>query len=237
MPARRYRAVVAYGLFFICLSLLLSLGIWQGRRGLEKAADERARASPHYITLERAPPDWRGIEHRRVRMRGDWLAPVFLLDNRVHRGRLGYEVLALFQLAGDRAMLLVNRGWVGRADAPGVAAVRAPAHVMGELRLPEKGFTLGPAYRAQPGWPKVIQYFDAAALSAVLAREDGVDSALQPAVLALDAAHPAAFARISRPREFGAARHFGYAVQWWGLAATLLVFGVIWRRRATRPRA
>jgi len=233
----RYRAVVAYVLFFIGLSLLLSLGGWQWRRGLEKSAAERTRANANYITLARAPPDWRGIEYRRVRLHGNWLAPVFLLDNRVHRGRRGYEVLSAFQLAGDRAALLVNRGWVGRADATAAAGLRAPAHahVIGELRLPKKGFTLGPAYRAQPGWPKVIQYFDSAALSAALASEGG--GALHPAVVALDPAHPAAFTRIARPREFGAMRHFGYAVQWWGLAATLAVFGGIWRRRARKSCA
>lgn len=234
MPGR-YRSAAAYLCFFAGMSLLLSLGIWQLLRGMEKNAVERARANAagDYITLERAPPNWRDLQYRRVQLRGDWLAPVFLLDNRMHRGQRGYEALAAFRLAGDRATLLINRGWIAHDAAPDATARAPDSAPAGELYLPEKGFTLGPAYLAQPGWPKVIQYFDAAALVAALAEEgahaDG--DSLQPAVVALDAPHPAAFTPIRAARTLGAMRHFGYAAQWWGLAATLAVFGVIWRRR------
>ena len=241
MPGR-YRTAAAYLCFFAGMSLLLSLGVWQLLRGMEKNAIERARenAAGDYITLERAPPNWRDLQYRRVRLRGDWLAPVFLMDNRMHRGRRGYEALSAFRLAGDGAMLLINRGWLAHEAAPNTntrAPATAPAPV-GELYLPEKGFTLGPAYLAQPGWPKVIQYFDAAALIAALAEEGAHANgdALQPAVIALEAPHPASFTPIRAARPLGAMRHFGYAAQWWGLAATLAVFGVIWRRRMKTGR-
>ena len=102
----------------------------------------------------------------------------------------------------------------------------------GQLYLPKKGFTLGRAYNEQPdappAWPRVIQYFDAPALSAALG------TALQPAALALDSNHPAAFARIWQAYTMTATRHYAYAAQWWGLAITLIVFGIIWRRQSTR---
>ncbi len=223
--------VVVYVLFLAGLLLLLSLGGWQWRRGVEKAAVEAVledAVGGDYITFNHAPANWRRVAYRPVRLRGRWLGQKhFLLANRVHRGRAGHEVFTPFQLAGDGAVLLVNRGWVGADDeiSDGVGD-----EVGGQLYLPEKGFTLGAAYvppsTDQPPWPKVIQYFDAPALSAVL----GVE--LQPAVVALDANHPGGFVRIWRGLAMTSTRHFGYAVQWWGLAATLLVFGVIWRRRA-----
>ena len=226
------RAAV-YLVFFLSLSLLLSLGGWQWRRGLEKAAIEKLSTGTedHYITLDRAPPNWSPLAYRRVRLHGKWLAGRdFLLANRIRHSRQGYEVFSPFQLSGDAATLLVNRGWVARPPA-GVAlsaGLPAPGDATGALYLPQKGFTLGPAYHAdqQPRWPKVIQYIDVPALSAALG------TALQPAAVSLDPAHPGAFPRIWRAYAMTPARHYAYAAQWWGLAVTLTVFGFIWRRRA-----
>ena len=261
LPRKNNRKTAAvYLVFFMSLSLLLTLGGWQLNRGLEKSAIEKLLAhSPNqYITIDRIPPNWDALAYRRVRLEGDWLegAPEvanahFLLANRIHQGRLGYEVFSPFQLAADGATLLVNRGWIG-ADtwnentAPDELSDKllgelqntlkidqqSQIEVHGQLYLPHKGLTLGAAYHAPPAgqsqWPKVIQYFDAPALSAVFG------SALQPASLALDTNHPGAFVRIWRAYSMNATRHFAYAVQWWGLAATLLVFGVIWQRQSTR---
>ncbi len=238
--AVRSQSAVVYVVFFMSLLLLLSLGGWQWRRGVEKAAIEALLESPlsqysQYITLDRSPPNWSDIAYRQVRLEGEWrTAPVFLLANRIHRGQPGYEVLSPFRLAGDGSTLLVNRGWSSHTDhAPSAGLRQPPAVVTGQLYLPQKGVVLGPAHTAQPDdppqQPTVIQYFDAPALSALLG------GALQPAVVALDANHPRAFERTWQPYAMNATRHFGYAAQWWGLAATLLVFGFIWRRQAQRP--
>ncbi len=237
------KLVVVYVVFLLSLSLLLWLGGWQWQRGVEKAALETwlQSASPQqYTTLDRAPQNWSELAYQKVRLRGKWLKqPLLLMANRTHRGRAGYEVFSPFQLQQDRATLLINRGWVETAavaDATAlIAGLLAEAAVGGQLYLPEKGFTLGAAYvaptrrqtDAPPSWVKTIQYFDAPALSALF----GV--ALQPAVVVLDAHHPGAFTKIWRAHAMRSTQHFGYAVQWWGLALTLIVFGVIWRRSAT----
>lgn len=233
---RKVSATVAYLLFFAALAILLSLGGWQWRRGIEKTTVEAQLARADSITLARAPGDWNSVAWRRARLQGAWVAGAdFLLANRIHRGRAGYEVFSAFRLAGDGATLLINRGWVAAdaADSSVGVAAAAGATVSGRLYLPQKGFTLGPAHdpaAARPGAPKVFQYFDPAAMSAVFGGE------LQPAALALDAAHPAAFTVIWQPSTVPAARHYGYAVQWWGLAATLVVFGIVWYRRGRRQR-
>lgn len=242
MRNQRNSSAAVYVVFFLSLSLLLSLGGWQWRRGLEKAAIEKLLEDSdneygrQYITLDRAPPNWSELAYRQVRLEGGWRAGRgFLLANRIHRGRPGYEVFSPFRLAGDGATLLVNRGWIDRAGASATNTLTTdlPDHagIKGQLYLPKKGFTLGPAYNEQPddppAWPKVIQYFDGAALSAALG------TALQPAALALDADHPGAFARIWQAYTMTATRHYAYAAQWWGLAVTLVVFGMIWRRQST----
>jgi len=233
-------ATVAYLMFFAALVLLLALGNWQWRRGADKAAVEAQLAHADSITLAHAPADWRAVEWRRARLTGAWVTGAdFLLANRVHRGRVGFEVFSAYRLAGDGGgdggdALLINRGWID-ADAldAGVAvdAAAVNTEVQGRLYRPQKGFTIGPAHDptgARPGGLPVFQYFAPAAFSAVFGGE------VQPAALALDADQPAAFTVIWQPATVPAARHYGYAVQWWALATTLLVFGIIWRARGRR---
>jgi len=244
-------ATAAYLMFFAALTLLLALGNWQWRRGADKAAVEAQLARADSITLAHAPADWRAVEWRRARLRGSWVTGAdFLLANRVHRGRVGFEVFSAYRLAGDGAVLLINRGWIDAAKVATVddgvgdrvgdgvdATVESPATVgantviHGRLYRPQKGFTIGPAHDpagARPGGLPVFQHFAPAAFSAVFGGE------VQPAALALDAEHPAAFTVIWQPATVPAARHYGYAVQWWALAVTLLAFGIIWRARGRR---
>lgn len=230
--------MIAYLLFFAALAILLSLGGWQWRRGIEKATVEAQLERADSITLAGAPRDWNTVAWRRARLQGAWLAGAdFLLANRIHRGRLGYEVFSAYRLAGDGAALLINRGWVDAAavdDGVGVDGdAQANAAVSGRLYPPQTGFTLGPAHDPAapgPGGATVFQYVDIAAMAAVFGGE------LQPAALALDADHPAAFTPLWRATTAPAARHYGYAVQWWGLAVTLVVFGIVWHRRGRRRR-
>jgi len=237
-------ATAAYLLLFAALALLLALGNWQWRRGADKAAVEAQLAHADSITLAHAPADWREVEWRRARLHGSWVTGAdFLLANRVHRGRVGFEVFSAYRLAGDGATLLINRGWVaadeiatgavdGDATVDGDAAATVDANtVTGRLYRPQKGFTIGAAHDptgARPGGLPVFQYFDPTAFGAVFGGE------VQPAALALDADHPAAFTVIWQPATVPAVRHYGYAVQWWALAATLLVLGIIWRARGRR---
>lgn len=222
-----------YTLYFICLSILFALGTWQWSRGTEKAALESLidSSADHYITIDRAPTDWRQVDYRRVRLTGTWEPErSFLLDNRTLDGRAGFEVFSPFRLQGDQALLLVNRGWIGKSrqqeHGEFDTGTAQPLVLEGQLYMPRKGFTLGAAYVEQPGWPKVVQYFDAEAFSGLLSQ------GVEPAVLVLGPEQPAAFQPVWEPYVMDSRKHYGYAVQWWGLAATLAIFGIIWYRRS-----
>jgi len=69
------------------------------------------------------------------------------------------------------------------------------------------------------GWPKLVQE-----LSFQQALNDlSPEYNPQPAVIQLSAGSPGAFEPIWKPTIFKAARHYGYAVQWFGLAIVLLI--------------
>lgn len=222
---------LGYALFLIGLAVLFTLGAWQLKRGLEKAdiasvsndQDTQARQITH------APARWQDLNYRPVILEGQWvLDRTFLLDNRLLQGRPGYEVLMPYKLSGDDTVLLVNRGWI---EKPASGPLRLPQPgadnpIKGQLYLPQKGFTLGETFTGNVSWPLIILYYDFESLSQAL------EAKIQPVVLVLDSGHPDSFVRIWQPATIPASRHYGYAVQWWGLALTLFIFGMIWRRKA-----
>ncbi len=225
---------LGYALFLIALAVLFTLGAWQLRRGLEKAEIATASSDEGGQTqhITNAPPRWQDLNYKSVILEGHWIEDrTFLLDNRLLQGRPGYEVLMPFELSGDNTVLLINRGWI---EKPASAKLKPPQPgvnepIKGQLYLPQKGFTLGETFVGDVSWPLIILYYDFESLSQAL------ETRLAPAVLVLDSEHHDSFVRIWQPATIPASRHYGYAMQWWGLALTLLVFGLIWRRKARAP--
>ena len=97
-------------------ALTVSLGMWQTRRAAEKeslqAALDAHSAEPR-LALSAVPVAPEATTARRVAARGQYVARyAILLDNKVHRGRVGYQVVAPLRIAGGDMHVLVNRGWV-----------------------------------------------------------------------------------------------------------------------------
>lgn len=218
---RKFIVVILIGAGLV---LLLGLGAWQWQRGVNKNIINLSLADNDYISIG-SVQDWATMNYKRVELQGRWeRARTFLLANKTHKGKLGFEVFSVFRLAYDNAAVLVNRGWV--ADKDSWHGELPATFAKGILYIPRKGFVLGDAYRgAKNANPLEIQYFDAPALSRALGE------AVQSAVVVLDKDHPAAFIRNWQSVAVSPARHFAYAVQWWGLAITLMVFAFIWRAR------
>ncbi len=222
----RRKKVAGALLYLVALGILLALGSWQFQRGREKATIEAAiDEDAPVVEISAAPADWSAIAYREALLSGRWQAErSFLLGSRIHQGVSGAEVLSPFQLDGG-GTVLVNRGWVAGDGAIELASPPADAAPRGILYLPQPGFTLGETLVGDRAWPQPVLYLDIPALA------DRLGSPLETAVLVLDADHQAAFESTWQPTTIPAMRHYGYAVQWWGLAVTLLVFGIIWQRK------
>ena len=164
-----------------------------------------------------------GLEYQHASTVGRYdNAHQLLLDNRTHEGRAGYQVLTPFILRNSEVAVLVNRGWVplgvSRNQLPDVTVDEAQRTVLGRLKIPPaKVFMLGEEEPRQ-AWPYRIQRIHIPALSEELQRT------LLPVVLLLDNAEPDGYLRDWRPLSgFGPEKNVGYAVQWFGLAAALLI--------------
>ena len=223
----------------VTFPVLVSLGFWQLDRAAQKEAslaafDERAARST--LDLNDTDPDADADLFRTARAEGDLDGGrQFLLDNQTHRREVGYHVLTPLRLEGREKAILVDRGWVpvgaSRDLLPAVPVDAAPRRIEGHLdQGPPTGIRLGGIADGESGWPLRIQYIDYGDLAARL------DYPLLPMVLRMDESLPGGFVRRWRPEHptgFGPERNRGYAVQWFALAAALLVIFLVVNLRRT----
>ncbi len=209
------------------LPLLVGLGFWQLERAEEKQQildlhQQRRSASPIPVSqITETDRQYLRVEVEGNRVSG---APTLLLDNRVKRGRPGYEVLNIVRTASGE-MLLVNRGWLegypDRRRLPEVPALAPGVRLTGHLyRSPGEQLMLGEDDWEASGVLEVIQN---AAPEKIAER---LNLQLYDYSLRLDAdsngALDAEWIMVNVQPE----KHIGYAVQWFTMAAVLLIMAV-----------
>lgn len=225
----------------LMLAVLLWAGFWQLQR-----ADEKRRIE--VVQLERgeqapveldpgllASPAPQRLIHRRARAEGRYRSDrQYLLDNRTHRGAAGYHVLTPMRLADSDVHLLVNRGWLpvgpDRGRLPDVAVSEQPLVEEGHVVAPPAaGLALGSSGYENQRWPKIVQHVDLQRMAAQLG------APLLPFVLRLSPRSEHGYVREWPIRQgLSPVRHVGYAVQWFALAAALVVLS-IWVAVRRRP--
>lgn len=225
---------------FALLPCLLALGFWQLHR-----ADEKRVVQQQFDALQAAVPlnatalRDTTAPYTRVQLVGVFdNARSFLLDNRVSRGRVGYDVLTPFVPAGQTRTLFVNRGWIAGDPARRVLPVAPPVYgtvtLQGYVYRDSDNRLIG-ANAADRQWPRVIQQVDLGAMQTQL----GV--AAYPYSLRLDADSAAALVAEWPVVTSSPERHTAYAVQWFAMAAVLLLLWLLrssnlqqWIRRQQR---
>ena len=214
----------------LLVPLMTGLGFWQ----LQRAGEKEALASSFELRQASAPAsvhelwDMPGQEqaYLPVRLRGSFRGEYFLLDNRTHQGRFGYQVLAVMTLEGDTATVLVNRGWIAgdpaRLTRPVVPVVEGPVAVTGHVYVAPGAPYLLQEQQLQPGWPKLIQAVEMDKLSPPL--EELAGTRVFPYLVRIDAGAPGALTVDWQVINVSPQKHQGYAVQWFSMAAVLGVF-------------
>lgn len=233
----RKPSALAWLLLLSGLALFSAAGVWQhGRAEAKRARIEawRALADAPARPMQAAQAA-RADGFDRVRVRGRWLPPRYLLDNQVRASRVGVEAFAPLATV-DGPVLLVALDWLPYAR-PGGPPPALPALPAGEVELtgtlappPAHGLRLGRDWSSAPHWPKLMPYFDLAQIAA------DSDLALAPRVLRPDPG-PDPAGGAWRPVEgMPPERHLAYAWQWWSLAlAIVVVFLVVHRPRRSPP--
>jgi len=193
-----------------------------------------------------------GEMHRPVRLRGLWLtAQTVYLDNRQMHGTPGFYVLTPFALEGSEQAVMVQRGWVQRnfVDRTQLGVVETPPGIVELTALieppPSHLFELGAKAAAAPapaasaaapapsaagasapapgiqGSSPIRQNLDLEAFRGETQLPLRTDVSLQqsgPASEGLQRDWPAP--------ALGLERHYGYAFQWFGLSALVVILYV-----------
>ena len=214
---RIFPPVVAVGL----IALFVSLGLWQLDRAAEK--NQLQAWFDNDTAFARVTGDMPVTEYQNIEAYGYYLdAQQVLIDNIFRDSRIGHYVITAFRYATNEPLLTVNRGWIARPvdndSNVDLSTGDTRRSIRGRVgRLPEVAIRSGEAFEGADDWPKKAIYPTLDDLSAELGQE------VLPFILLL---HPEAdngFVRRWQPTGSGPSMHYGYAFQWFAMAAAVLV--------------
>lgn len=214
-------------LALLLLPVLLGLAIWQ----LGRAADKEQLLAQWSDPAQAGQWGELGgadtVAGQPVTLEGTYAAPVWLLDNRTRDGAPGYEVLSLFR-ADQGPPVVVNRGWVlaerRRDQLPDIETPDGPVRILARVA----DYPVPPMLAGDPSdghqaaaWPRRVQ-----ALPRELAAS--VEPEVATRIVKLnDQNQPGAFRADWEPDMMGPQTHYGYALQWFSLAAALIILTII----------
>lgn len=233
MEIKKFKIITVL-IYLILLSVLISLGMWQLRRFEEKSnllfQQDRFVATQKVDLKTVQDIDQGLIRFLGVVANGYYDSDhQFLLDNQIKNGRAGYFVLTPFvmELNNKKAAVLVNRGWVSlgkdRSTLPNLIVGNERRTISGRINnFPSVGIKLSGAEVPTEGWPSVVELID----SNILAKKLGYS--LLKFQIELDKGLSDGFDRewVLRTSFMKPEQHMAYAVQWFGLAFAVLVFGI-----------
>jgi surfeit locus 1 family protein len=221
------------------IAITANLGAWQLRRAAQKIAQQQALEARAHLpaidnrALAAAPLEAEQQRYRATRLHGRWIAErTVFLDNRQMDGRVGFVVVTPLRLEGRGAAVVVERGFVlrdanDRTRLPAIATPAVDVEVVGHIAPPPArlfdfaGAASGP----------IRQNLDLSAFAA--------DAGLTLLPLAVQQAATAATAGDGLVRHWqrpavDVDKHYGYAFQWFALAA-LMASLYVWFQ-LVRPR-
>jgi len=206
--------------------IFIELGKWQLSRAEEKNLQyeqlEQYAKQPA-ITLPGTLVKLKDFQYRDVEVSGEYLPEhTIYLDNKIYQGRAGYHVITPLKISNSKLHVLINRGWIAtgndRTILPSVVEVKGELKVTGIVTSPEiKTFDLS---------DKVVegQVWDNFNLERY---QEISDLAMQPLMLLQKSEEKDGLIRDWSKPDSGASKNIGYAVQWFSLAATVVIIFIV----------
>jgi surfeit locus 1 family protein len=222
----------------LVFSALVKLGFWQNSRALEKeqrlARIEQLKSqNPLSLQQVNLLAVNENINDMPVTIEGlfDEQA-VFLLDNQVNKGRLGYRAYQVLMV--EQYTVLVNLGWVlgsiNRQELPEVQPLSGKHTIHGNVRLIEVGIQLQEQIFSDVQWPLRIQQVELDKFSTLINRQ------LLPFVIYLDMDEKIGFEKNWQPIVMPPEKHRAYAFQWFSLAIAWVML-MVWAKFGSKKES
>lgn len=210
--------------------VLVKLGFWQLDRAelktqLQSQLIERQASEPLTFDQILGTPTSESLTGYRLNASvGPVSENIFLLDNQVFNGRVGYLAIQAMQVSQEQPWILVELGFIpagtDRRILPDIKAIDTTLTLNGKL-YQKYANPMSSTLMPESGWPKRIQNLNIPEISKLL------DKPIAPVIFQPDDIPGLNLPHPWTPIPLSAQKHRGYALQWFSMAiafALLVLF-------------
>lgn len=209
-------------LVVLILPVLLKLGFWQ----MDRAEEKKQIIAEIAEVKQQGIASWQpqGLKSGQlVKISGHFTDKEYwLLDNRINRGRVGFEVVMPF--VSGTEIILVNRGWVkgdpSRRELPAIKTPAGKILLTGRVHRAIQNNLV--EYMSTGDWPKVISAVEPLEMYQEI-NQNAVDS-----VVRLQGDSQAALVTDWPVVNVRPEKHTAYAVQWFAMAFALFMMYAVY---------
>ena len=219
--------ILIFAIIFVPITI--SLGLWQIERANEKKViisnyDKLLVSTPIALQKEQPLENWQPIETV-----GAYQDLVIYEDNAINSGKAGFKIYHLFQ-NGDGTFIFVHRWFIERNliknNLPRIDTPIGKKNIKGTTLFKQNNTFVK---NIEESDIRIIQEFNA---SVLIERFPILkDRYLHPFLFNLDVRDADKFQPIEKPVNMTATKHIGYAIQWFGLCAALIILTIYAYRR------
>ena len=219
--------ILIFAIIFVPITI--SLGIWQIERANEKKLiianyDKLLVSAPIALQKNQMLNNWQPIETT-----GTYEDTIVYEDNAINNGKAGFKVYHLFR-NDDGTFIFIHRGFIERNliknNLPEVEIPTEKKSIYGTTLFKQNNTFVK---NIEESDSRIIQEFNASLLIDKYPMLK--DKYLHPFLFNLDIRDVNKYQPIEKPVNMTASKHIGYAIQWFGLCAALIILTIYAYRR------
>ncbi len=229
LPVFRFQFTPSLGMTLctiVMASLLTQLGIWQ----LHRAAEKHRMLYAQHIQAQQPPLEWLvgqklPAQYQSIRVHGQALPMLLLLDNQHQQHLLGYDMIVPV-LLDDNTVVLVDYGWIVgdplRAKYPSMSVPKGYLSLSGQAYYPSNhAWLLGSSLEIPRPGVFLLERMDVNSL------RDLLHKSVYPFMIRLQPNSKQNLVRNWPVVAMSPARHYGYALQWFVMAGVIVILYVV----------
>ena len=219
--------ILIFAIIFVPITI--SLGVWQIERANEKKLiianyDKLLVSAPIALQKNQMLNNWQPIETT-----GTYEDTIVYEDNAINNGKAGFKVYHLFR-NDDGTFIFIHRGFIERNliknNLPEVEIPTEKKSIYGTTLFKQNNTFVK---NIEESDSRIIQEFNASLLIDKYPMLK--DKYLHPFLFNLDIRDVNKYQPIEKPVNMTASKHIGYAIQWFGLCAALIILTIYAFRR------